>query len=141
MLKKLLFIYVFLFAYAGAILHSIVPHHHHASHKEAQDHHHHDTESSHSHQDDKQGAEDHGQSGSLYFLTHASNSDILFGHAAEQGVVKSKKAEKLVAVYNLFPVLSIGPAQQIFHPPTDDLVPTISHYLFRALRAPPLSIA
>lgn len=141
MLKKLLFVYVFLFAYSGSILHSIVPHHHHDSHKEATEHHHHGSEESHAHHHDKKTDNDHEDSGLVYFITHAANSDITIAHSSEQGLAKIKKTEKQVVVYSLLSIFKIIPSQQIFHPPSDDVIPDNTHYLFRALRAPPLSIA
>lgn len=141
MLKKILFVYVFLFAYSGAILHSIVPHHHHDSPKEATEHHHHNSADSHSHQHDKQDTNEHEDSNSVYFLTHAANGDITITHSSEQGIYKTKKTEKTVAIYSLLAIFRIVPSQQIFHPPSDDVITDTSRYLFRALRAPPLSIA
>ena len=140
MRKKLLIAYVFLFSYAGAVAHSIVPHHHHDSHKEAKSHHHHDNQSSHSHHDDKRDTNEHEHSGSIYFLTHAANSDITINHSSEHGIAKIKKTEKQVTVYSLLVISSIVPSQQIFHPPSDDLFTHSSLYLFSALRAPPFSI-
>jgi len=137
MLKKLLFVYAFLFSYSGVILHSIVPHHHHDSHKEARSHHNHDNQSSHSHHDDKRDTNEHEHSGSVYFLTHGANSDITISHSSEQGIAKIKKQ---VTVYNLLVIASRVPSQQIFHPPSDDLLTHSSLYLFSALRAPPFSI-
>ena len=141
MLKKLLFVYVFLFAYSGAILHSIVPHHHHDSHKEARQHHHHSSDESRSHHHDKQDTNEQEQSGLVYFLTHAANSEITIAHSSEQGFAKIKKIEKQVAVYSLLAIFRIVPSKPIYHPPTDDVISDNSLYLFRALRAPPLSIA
>jgi|JI10StandDraft_1071094.scaffolds.fasta_scaffold05293_11 hypothetical protein len=140
MLKKLLFVYAFLFSYSGAILHSIIPHHHHDSHKEAKSHHHHGSQSSHSHHDDKKDTSNHEHSGSVYFLTHAANSDITISHSSEQGITKVKKAEKQVTVYNLLVIANRVPPKQIFHPPSDDLFTHSSLYLFSALRAPPFPI-
>ena len=117
MLKKILFVYVFLFAYSGAILHSIIPHHHHDSHKEATEHHHPGSEKSHSHHHDKEDSNEHEQSNSVYFLTHAANSDITVAHSSEQGISKIKKTEKPVVVYTFRATLKIVPSQQIFiHP-------------------------
>ncbi len=141
MLKKLLFVYAFLFAYSGAILHSIVPHHHHNSHKEAKQHHHHGNGDTNSHHHDKQDGNEHEDSKSIYFLTHAANSDITITHSSEQGVSKIKKTEKQVAAYSLLAIFRIVPSQQIFHPPSDDSISDTTLYLFSALRAPPRSIA
>lgn len=141
MLKKLLLVYVFLFAYSGAILHSIVPHHHHDSHKEATEHHHHDSAENHSHQHDKQDTNEHEDSNSVYFLTHAANADVTFSHSSEQGFARVKKTETQVAAYSLIAIFRIVPSQQIFHPPSDDSIADNSLYLFFALRAPPLSAA
>jgi hypothetical protein len=140
MLKKLLFVYVFLFAYSGAILHSIVPHHHHDSHKEATEHHHHGSGDSHSQHHDKKDTNGHEDPSSVYFLTHAANADVTLAHSSEQGFVKIKKTEKQVAVYNLLAIFRIVHSQQIFHPPSDDAITDNSPYLFRALRAPPIFI-
>lgn len=140
MLKKLLFVYAFLFSYSGAILHSIVPHHHHDSQQEAKTHHHHDNHSSHSHHDDKKDTSEHERSGSVYFLTHTANADITNSHSPEQGIAKGKKTEKQVTVNNLLVMARRVPSKQIFHPPSDDLFTHSSFYLFSALRAPPFSI-
>jgi hypothetical protein len=140
MLKKLLFVYVFLFAYSGAILHGIVPHHHHDSVKEATEHHHHKSDHNNSHHHDKKDNNKHDDSGSLHFLTHGANADVTIGHSAEQGIAKIKKTEKQVGAYSLFVIFKIVPSQKIFHPPSDDSITDNSCYLFRALRAPPISI-
>lgn len=140
MLKKILLVYVFLFAYSGAILHSIVPHHHHDSHKEATEHHHHGSDNSDSHHHDKQDTNEHEDASAVYFLTHAANADVTFVHSSEQGFAKIKKTEKQLAVYSLLAIFRIVPAQQIFHPPSDDLFTHSSLYLFSALRAPPFPI-
>ena len=142
MLKKLLFVCVLLFAYSGTILHSIVPHHHHDSHKEAKEHHHHGDQSSHSHEDNSQDNNDHEQTGSLYFLTHSVNSDIVVSHSsffAES--VKGKSTEKPIIAYLELPQIGFAFSFQVFHPPSDDSVTETSLYLFRALRAPPSFIA
>lgn len=140
MQKRLVILYVFLFSYSGAILHSIVPHHHHNSNKEAKEHHHHDNQTSHSHSNEHKDSNNQDND-SLYFLTHSTNADISVSHASSEGAVKIKKAEKLVSLYSVQPVFSLVPSQQIFHPPSDDLIPDNSHYLFSALRAPPSFIA
>lgn len=157
MLKKLIFVYVFIFSYAGAVLHSIVPHHHHDTYQEANEHNHHNNKSSHSHHHDKQSSNSHhddkkdthedekdrheqGQSSALYFLTHGANSDVLTSNVVEQKIIKSNNGGKLTALYSLLPVVSIVPSQKVFHPPSAELIPDSTHYLFRALRAPPLSI-
>ena len=141
MQKRLIILYVFLFSYSGAILHSIVPHHHHNSNKEAKGHHHHDHQTSHSHGNEDKDSNNHEHNDSLYFLTHSSNADISVSQTSGEGAVKIKKAEKLVTLYTVLPVFSIVPSQQIFHPPSDGLIPDNSHYLFSALRAPPSFIA
>lgn len=141
MLKKLLFVYVFMFAYSGAILHVIVPHHHHDSRKEAAEHHHHGSGDSHSHHHDKKDTNEHEDPSSVYFLTHAANADITSSHSSDHCFAKIKKTEKQVAVYSLLAIFKIVPSHQIFHPPSDDVLSDNSFYLFRALRAPPLFIA
>ena len=142
MLKKLLFVYVFLFAYSGAILHSIVPHHHHDSHKEAKEHHHHGDQSSHSHDDNSKDNNDHEQTGSLYFLTHSVNSDIAVSHSTFfTESVKSKSTEKHITPHLELPQFRFGFSFQVFHPPSDDSVTETSLYHFRALRAPPSFMA
>ena len=141
MQKRLIILYVFLFSYSGAILHSIVPHHHHNSSKEAKEHHHHDHQTSHSHGSEDKDSNNHEQSDSLYFLTHSTNADVSISHASTEGAVKIKKAEKWVCLYTLLPIYSLVHSQQIFHPPSDDFIPDNSYYLFSALRAPPSFIA
>ena len=141
MQKRLIILYVFLFSYSGAILHSIVPHHHHNSNKEAKEHYHHDNQTSHSHGNEDKDSNNHEHNDSLYFLTHSSNADISVSHASSERAVKIKKAEKLVTLYTVLPVFSRAPSQQIFHPPADNPIPDNSHYLFRSLRAPPSFIA
>ena len=140
MLKKLLIIYAFLFSYSGAILHSIVPHHHHNSFKEAKEHHHHDHHTSHSHSDEQDDSQDHEHKGSLYFLTHSANNDIVVTHSSIDGATKIKKAEKWVASFTSLPVFELITSRQVFHPPSDDLTTHSTAYLFRALRAPPTAI-
>ena len=142
MLKKLLFVYVFLFAYSGAILHSIVPHHHHDSNKEAKEHHHHGTQASHSHDDNSQESTDHKHAGSLYFLTHAVNSDIVVSHSASfTESVKSKSTENPITAYLELPQFGFAFSFQVFRPPSDDSIAETPLYHFRALRAPPSFIA
>ncbi len=142
MLKKLLFVYVFLFAYSGAILHSIVPHHHHDSHKEAKEHHHHGDQSSHSHDESTKDNNEHEHTGSLYFLTHAVNADIVVSHSSSfVESVKSKSIEKSITSYLELPQFGFESSFQVFHPPSDDSIAETSLYLFRALRAPPSFIA
>ncbi len=142
MLKKLFFVSVFLFAYSGAILHSIVPHHHHNSHKEAKEHHQHGDQSSHSHNDNTKDSNDQEHTGSLYFLTHAFNADIVVSHFSTiEGSVKGKSTEKPITVFIKVSRFSFESSPQIFHPPTDDSSAETSYYLFRALRAPPSFIA
>ncbi len=139
--KKLLFVYVFLFSYSGAILHSIVPHHHHNSHKEVKEHHHQDNQTSHTHNDEHQDSNDHGNSDSLYLLTHSSNVDATVSHASIEVPVKGKKAENQIAVCVEFSVFIQVHLRKVFHPPSDDPVTGNSLYLFSALRGPPFSIA
>lgn len=141
MLKKLLFVYAFLFSYSGAILHSIVPHHHHNSHKEATEHHHHDNEASHTHGDEHQESNDPEHGDSLYLLKHSSNADISASHASTEVAAKGKKAEYQIPIRVDFSVFRLVPLPKIFHPPSDDLLTRNPHYLFSALRAPPCSIA
>ncbi len=140
MLKKLILVYVFIFSYAGAILHSIVPHHHHSSQQEAKEHHHHDHLSKHSHGEDHQDDKDRDQESSPYLFTHSANTDVLGNHAYVDTVVKSKKAVKLFSIHADPPVLNLTIAKQVFHPPSDDLITNSSAYLFGALRAPPISL-
>lgn len=141
MLKKLLFVYVFLFAYSGAILHSIVPHHHHDSHKEAKEHHHHGDQSNHSHDNNPQDKSDHEHTGSVYFLTHAVNADSVVGHSSSfTESVKGKSAQKPITAYVELPQFGFVFSFQVFHPPSDDSVSETTLYLYRALRAPPISI-
>jgi len=140
MLKKLLFVYVFLFSYSGAILHSIIPHHHHNSHKEAKSHHHHENQSSHSHDDDQNDTNEHEQSTSFYFLTHAANADVLTTHADKQVINKGQQVEKSIAFYIPLSVAELTPSQKVFHPPSDDPFSDSTLYLFGSLRAPPISI-
>jgi hypothetical protein len=142
MLKKLLFVYGFLFAYSGAILHSIVPHHHHDSHKEAKEHHHHGTQASHSHDDNKQDNNDYEHTGSLYFLTHSVNSDIVVSHSASFAEsVKGKSTDNPISAYPELPKFGFALSFQVFHPPSDDSIAEFRLYHFRALRAPPSIIA
>lgn len=140
MQKRLFILYVFLFSYSGAILHSIVPHHHHNSNKEAKEHHHHDNQTGHSHGEDDKDGNNHEHNDSLYFLTHSSNADISFSDTSADGTVKIKKAEKLVALFTVLSVVNLVPSQQVFHPPAD-FIPDSSHDLLSALRAPPYFIA
>lgn len=141
MQKKLLFTYVFLIAYSGAMLHSIVPHHHHDSLKKATEHHHHhENDGYQSHQHDQQDKNRHDDANPIYFLTHAANSDITIAHSSEQGTVKIKKSEKQVASSSLFIIFRKVPLNQIFDPPLDDIITDNSLYLFRTLRAPPVSV-
>jgi hypothetical protein len=140
MLKKLLIVYVFIFSYAGAVMHSIVPHHHHDTHKEAKEHHHHDHHASHSH-DDGKNDKDNEHKSSLYFLTHAVNADIFVDHAPIDGSIKNNKTEKIITVYTAFHSFTLTSAQQVFHPLWDDLNTHSTAYLFRALRAPPTSLS
>lgn len=139
MLKRLLFVYAFLFSYSGAILHSIIPHHHHESHQEAKSHHHHD-QSGHSHHDDQKDSSEQDHSGSIYFLTHAANSDITISHSPDQGQAQGKKAAKSIAFNSPLELSHQVTAPPIFHPPTDDPIADHSFYRFRALRAPPVAI-
>ena len=141
MLKKLLFFYVFIFSYSGAILHSIVPHHHHNSHKEAKEHHQHDNEASHTHGDEHQESNDPEHSDSLYLLTHSSNADITVSHTSAEVSVKGMKGENLIAVCVEFSIFIHVLLPKVFHPPSDDPVTGNSLYLFSALRGPPFSIA
>lgn len=141
MLKKLLFVYAFLFSYSGAILHSIVPHHHHNSHKEATEHHQHDNEASDTHGDEHQESNDPEHSDLLYLLTHSSNADIAVSHAATEVSVKGMKDENQIAVCVEFSVFIQVHLRKVFHPPSDDPVAGNSLYLFSALRAPPFFIA
>lgn len=138
MLKNLFIVYVFVFSYAGAILHSIVPHHHHNSHQEAKEYDHH---TSHSHGDKQQDSKDHKHTGLPYLLTHSANTDVLVSQASVDGTAKSKKAEKLMVAIAELPMFNHAPAKQVFHPPSDDLSANSAAYLFRALRAPPLFVA
>jgi Ni/Co efflux regulator RcnB len=141
MLKRLLIAYVFIFSYAGAVLHSIVPHHHHDSHQEAKEHRHHDHHTNHLHSDEHQDSEDHkhNDSHSLYFLTHAANTDILVTHVSIDTSGKLKKGEKLVVIHAALHVFNIISLHQVFHPPSGNLATHSTAYLFRALRAPPIS--
>ena len=139
MLKKVLFVYVFLFSYSGAMLHSIMPHHHHNSYREAKAHHHYNHQTSHSHSDEHKD-NNNRDSDSPHLLTHVSNTDVLVDHASGEGAANGKKAEKLIAVYTALPVFSFVRSQQIFHPPSDDLITQSSLYLLSALRAPPFPI-
>ncbi len=140
MLKKLILVYVFIFSYAGAVLHSIVPHHHHNSQQEAKKHHQHDHHAEHSHGEDQQNDKDHGQENSPYLFSHTANADVLANHAYVDTFVKSKKADKLFALHAEPAVLNLTIAKQVFHPPSDDLITNSSAYLFGALRAPPISL-
>ena len=141
MLKKLFLVYVLIFSYAGAVLHSIVPHHHHNSQQEAKEHHHHDHHAKHSHAEDQHNDNDkgHEQESSPYIFTHSANTDVLASHAYVDTVVKSKKADRLFALRAELPTLILAIPTQIFHPPTDDLITNSTAYLFGALRAPPTS--
>ena len=123
-----------IFSYAGAIAHSILPHHHHVSHKEAKEHHHHDN-TSHSHGDSSK--KDKGNEQEPYFLTHASNADVVTNHVSSDGSVKAKKIqfEVLQSVPMVYFVLG---DHNIFHPPSDDLFSPILVFHSRSLRAPPV---
>lgn len=142
MLKKLILVYVFIFSYAGAVLHSIVPHHHHNSQQEATEHHHHDhhAEHSHGHGEDQQSDKNHEQESSPYLFTHTANADVLANHAYVDSFVKSKKADKLFVLHTEPAVLNLTIAKQVFHPPSDDLITNSPAYLFGALRAPPTTL-
>lgn len=140
MLKKLILVYVFIFSYAGAVLHSIVPHHHHNSQQEAKAHHHHDHHAKHSHGEDQQNDKDHEQESAPYLFSHTANADVLANHASVDTVVKSKKADKLFALRTELPTLILAVQTQVFHPPTDDLITNSPAYLFGALRAPPTAL-
>jgi hypothetical protein len=139
MLKRPIFVYVFLFSYSGAILHGIVPHHHHDSSKEAAKHHqhHHNDQASHSHDDAPKDTNPHDPASSLYFLSHASNADALLTHGEEQGTVSVKNLSKVIARHHSFFIFEVPSLRKVFHPPTDDCFTLNAHFLFRALRAPP----
>lgn len=132
MRKKLLIAYVFLFSYAGAVAHSVVPHHHHQSQGEAKKHHHHD------HTNASQGdssKKDQGDGGQLYFLSHASNADVVVNHVSIDNLAKGN-----IQFATLLPEFIIPFAiadHNIFHPPMGDRIPLLSVFFSCSLRAPP----
>ena len=132
MRKKLLIAYVFLFSYAGAVAHSIVPHHHHQSQGEAKEHHHH----GHSNvPPDDSSKNDKGDDGQLYFLSHTSNADVVVNHVSIDNLVIGN-----VQFAGLLPesIITFTIADHnIFHPPMDDRIPLITVFYSRSLRAPP----
>ncbi len=132
MRKKLLIAYVFLFSYAGAVAHSVVPHHHHQSQGEAKKHHHQDhTNPSH----DDSSKEDQGDEGHLYFISHTSNADVVVNHVSIDNLVKGN-----VQFATLLPesIVSFSIADHnIFHPPMGDRIPPLPVFCSRSLRAPP----
>jgi hypothetical protein len=137
MLKRFLIVYVFLFSYAGAIAHSIVPHHHHVSHKEAKEHHHHN-HASHSHGEHDGSKKEQSQEGA-YFLTHASNTDVVVNHFSFDNPIKGKKLQFSVQVSE--PLLSLALSDHnIFHPPPNDRLLSIAVFYSRSLRAPPFFV-
>lgn len=136
MLKRLLLAYVLLFSYAGAILHSVVPHHHHHSEQEAKDHHH-DHHAHHSH-DDSSEKHDHHHKGATYLLAHSSNADVLVNHSTIDGAVKGKKTE-IQAVFIELPVPDQTDAETVFHSPPNNRLTTSTASPFPALRAPPIT--
>lgn len=137
MLKRFLIVYVFLFSYAGAIAHSIVPHHHHVSHKEAKEHHHHN-HASHSHGEHDGSKKEQSQEGA-YFLTHASNTDVVVNHFSFDNPVKGKKLQFSVQLSE--PLLSAALSDHnIFHPPHNDRLSPTTVFYSRSLRAPPFLV-
>ena len=131
MRKRLLIVYVFLFSYAGAVAHSIVPHHHHPTQKEAKKHHDH---TNHSREDSSKN--DHEDEGQLYFLNHASNADGVVNHAAINNLGKGKKIQFAIPI--LVSIILFATADHnVFHPPMDDRTPLLTVFYSRSLRAPP----
>lgn len=138
MLKRLLLSYVLVLSYAGAILHSVVPHHHHHTEQEAKEHHHdhhqHDTDHSH----DTPQHHDHGSDDATYLFAHSANADLLVNHTSIDGAVKHKK----IVLFAVFAELSLQDqtyVKAIFHTPPDEGLITSTASPFPALRAPPHS--
>ena len=133
MRKRLLIVYVFLFSYAGAVAHSIVPHHHHLSQGEAKKHHHHDhTNTPH----DDSSKNDKGDDRQLYFLSHTSNADVVVNHVSVNNLIKSKKIQFTGFLSEpTIPFVIVN--HNIFHPPMDDRIWLITVFYSHSLRAPP----
>ncbi len=136
MLKKLFIVFTFLISYSGAIAHSIVPHHHHNSEKEAKQKHHHHDQTSHSHGEDDSSKKGQSHEGAAYFLTHASNTDVVVSHFSFDNPVKGKKIQFSVPFSE--PLVSFRLSDHnIFHPPSDERFLSIAVLYSHSLRAPP----
>lgn len=142
MLKRLILSSVLLISYAGAILHSVVPHHHHHSQEEAKEHHHddhHHHQANHSHDHDAPQHDNHHQADATYLFAHSANADVIMSHTSIDGAVKGKKTE-VQTVFIEFPLLHQTEAEQVFHAPPNDRLTTSTASPFPALRAPPFSL-
>ena len=139
MLKKLLIVYAFLFSYSGAMAHSIVPHHHHNSEKEAKQQHRHHDQTNHSHGEDDSSKKGENNQDGTYFLTHASNTDVVVSHFSFDNPVKGKKIQFSVPFFE--PLVSFRLSDHnIFHPPSNEWHSSIVVFNSRSLRAPPFFV-
>lgn len=131
MQKRLLFVYILLFSYSGAVAHSIVPHHHHQTQEEAKRHHHHNS-AGHSHKDSsKKDKDDDG----VYFLIHATNADVVIDNVViDPG--KEKTSSFVVLLCESVIPFSIAD-HNVFHPPNDERTTLLTILNSRSLRAPP----
>lgn len=129
-------IYLFLFCYGGSLTHDIVPHHHHESASELN----HDRNIIvHPTEPNKENT-DHNEDASPHYLTHSSNIDILVSQLSLTSPAK-KEIQKLSVVRPFIECTDIVFGRTVFHPPADPPLINNYHFLFKALRAPPILIA
>jgi hypothetical protein len=144
MLNKQVIVCMLIFSYLGAVLHSMVPHHHHDTLEEAEKHHHvhHASNHGHSHSHDHDAKSDNGGSnGSRFFLSHSINADVLLTDTSIENTANGTKSKISVAHCKTPLRLGLPHAISVFRPPSNETTHHTTHYPFRALRAPPLSIA
>lgn len=131
-----LIIYLFLFSYAGALAHSLIPHHHDDSAEKLQEHIHSDSKASHHNNSSESNQEPEE---SPHFLTHLSNVDVLNQNNTSNSFVK-KEVKKAVITEPFVEVNAGSFELPIFHPPDQQIVTSIQ-FQFRPLRAPPVLFA
>ncbi|MFZ6010562.1 MAG: hypothetical protein ACOYXT_09455, partial [Bacteroidota bacterium] len=103
----------------------------HGDHSRNGHHHDHDQEKSKS---------DHSTADQLFFLSHVANADVILKHGSIDNPFKSKKPLLAVLATELFTTIELTD-HQVFHPPQDDKILILKLQSWRALRAPPSSLA
>ena len=128
-----LIIYLFLFSYAGALAHSLIPHHHDDSVEKLQEHIQSDSDASHH---DNSSESNQEPKESPHFLTHLSNVDVLNQNNTSNAFVK-KEVKKIIAVKVCTKISASSFDRPVFRPPANQRVKNNFQFRFRALRAPP----